>query len=272
MVKQLLVMVCLSGTLLAQVTPASGPAHIADNSFLVEEAYNQEYGVVQHIQSFTKFWDSGAYTYSFTQEWPFNPAPRHQFSYTIMGLNGGFGEGFGFGDIALNYRYQLAQTDVAAFAPRFSVLLPTGDSRIRRGAGGTGVQFNLPLSIKHNRKLATHWNIGGTLIPAAKNEIGDTAALHGYHAAQSFIYFVRPTFNLMLETVFNSSESVVSSRQTQRENTTFISPGVRWAWNLNNGVQIVPGIGVPIGVGRASGEAGVIFYLSIEHPFKKRRD
>lgn len=28
------------------------PKKIADNSFLLEEAYNQEKGVVQHIQSF----------------------------------------------------------------------------------------------------------------------------------------------------------------------------------------------------------------------------
>ncbi|HUS20121.1 MAG TPA: hypothetical protein VMZ25_10765, partial [Terriglobales bacterium] len=48
---------------------------IEDNSFLIEEAYNQEHGVVQHIQSFTRTWNSQDWVYSFTQEWPFNPAP-----------------------------------------------------------------------------------------------------------------------------------------------------------------------------------------------------
>ncbi len=252
----------------------AAPAPIADNSFLIEEAYNQEYGVVQHIQSFTRMWESGDYVYSFTQEWPFNPAPRHQLSYTILGSHaeGVAGSGFGIGDIALNYRYQVLQNDELAFAPRFSVLLPTGDPRYGRGAGGVGVQFNLPLSLTHSKKLVTHWNLGGTIIPGAENEAGDSAGSYGYHAGQSFIYLARQNFNLMLETVFNSTESVLSPGQTQRENSIFVNPGVRWAWNLKNGMQIVPGIGVPVGLGPSQDEAGLIFYLSIEHPFKKRRD
>jgi hypothetical protein len=38
---------------------SSAPAApgIQDNSFLVEEAYNQNFGVVQHISSFTRFFD-----------------------------------------------------------------------------------------------------------------------------------------------------------------------------------------------------------------------
>jgi len=36
-------------------TPAPG---IQDNSFLVEEAYNQNFGVVQHISSFTRSFES----------------------------------------------------------------------------------------------------------------------------------------------------------------------------------------------------------------------
>jgi hypothetical protein len=37
--------------------PAAQPG-IQDNSFLVEEAYNQNFGVVQLISSFTCFWNS----------------------------------------------------------------------------------------------------------------------------------------------------------------------------------------------------------------------
>ena len=33
--------------------------------------------------------------------------------------------------------------------------------------------------------------------------------------------------------------------------STFLSPGVRWAYNFRNGLQIVPGIAVPLGVGAA---------------------
>src|SRR5262249_28473234 len=55
---------------------------IQDNSFLVEEAYNQERGVVQHISGFTYFSDSKDWAYTFTQEWPV-PGLRHQLSYTL---------------------------------------------------------------------------------------------------------------------------------------------------------------------------------------------
>jgi hypothetical protein len=50
-----------------------------------------------------------------------------------------------------------------------------------------------------------------------------------------------------------------------------VSPGVRWAHNFKNGLQIVPGVAVPVGVGSSQGEVGVIFYLSFEHPFGKRK-
>jgi hypothetical protein len=270
MVKRTVVLFLVScASVFAQQTPPQEPG-IADNSFLIEEGYNQEFGVVQHIQSLSRMWDSGDYVYSFTQEWPFNPAPRHQLSYTVQGIGAeSASDGFGIGDIALNYRYQLVQNDRAAFAPRLSLLLPTGDEAQGRGAGGAGVQFNLPLSLDHNEKLVTHWNLGGTIIPSAKDGFGSEAASYGYNAGQSFIFRTHNRFHLMLETVFNSSEAVVGPGQTQRENTIFISPGIRWAHNFSNGLQIVPGIGVPAGVGPSQGDVCVIFYLSIEHAFKR---
>src|ERR1041384_2418257 len=56
---------------------------IMDNSFLVEEAYNQEPGVVQHI--FTTFYsvtrsaghDEHAWASAFTQEWPIFSQRHH---------------------------------------------------------------------------------------------------------------------------------------------------------------------------------------------------
>jgi hypothetical protein len=255
---------------------AAGAAEpeIADNSFLVEEAYNQEYGVVQHIQTFQRTWDSGHYVYSFTQEWPFNPAPRHQLSYTIFAVHDGGtpGSGFGIGDIALNYRYQLVQNDRWAFSPRVSVLLPTGDSSQGRGAGGTGVQFNLPVSITHSPRWVTHWNVGGTLIPHARNAAGQSAAVHGFNLGQSFIYRPHHRFNVMLETVLSASEDVIAPGKTLRTREAFVNPGVRWAYNLKNGTQLVPGISVPVGFGPSQGERGIFLYFSIEHPFGKARD
>ncbi len=237
----------------------------------MEEAYNQEYAVVQHISSFTRLWPSGQWAYTFTQEWPFNPRPRHQLSYTIPIVNPGVGSGTGLGDIALNYRYQLLGNGSArvAFAPRFSLLLPSGNYRLGRGAGGVGYQGSLPLSVVLTKKLVTHWNVGTTIVPRARNPLDQRAATLGYNLGQSFVWLVHPRVNLMLETVWNSAEVVVSPGITKRANSLLLNPGVRWAQNFNSGLQIVYGVAAPIGLGPSAGEKGVFLYLSFEHPFKK---
>ena len=38
---------------------------------------------------------------------------------------------------------------------------------------------------------------------------------------------------------------------------------------LQDGLQIVPGIAMPIGVGPSAGEKSVLIYLSFEHPFRE---
>jgi len=49
---------------------SGGARPIEDNSFLIEEAYNQEAGVVQHISTFALQRGTRAWVYAFTQEWP----------------------------------------------------------------------------------------------------------------------------------------------------------------------------------------------------------
>jgi hypothetical protein len=200
---------------------------IQDNSFLVEEAYNQELGVVQHIQTFQRSWQTHEWTYGFTQEWPFNPAPKHQLSYTIIGLNSADGTGTGLGDVFLNYRYQLVGSGESkyAFAPRLSLILPTGDYKRGHGAGGIGYQVMLPFSWVHNSKLTTHWNLGSTVTPSQKNSAGETAKTYGVNAGQSFVWNLNSRVNLLMETVWNTSENVISKDQKEREHSVFINPG-----------------------------------------------
>jgi len=256
--------------------PASQPLKtpgIQDNSFLVEEAYNQEFGVVQHISSFTRFWNSKDWAYSFTQEWPVPGDSRHQLSYTLLVQESGSfpGSGAGIGDVVINYRYQLIGNGSArlAFAPRVSLLLPTGDTRVGRGSGGVGLQTMLPFSFVVNRKLVTHWNFGATVIPNANNADQQEARSVGYNLGQSLIYLARPRFNVMLETLFVNFQSVVGHNQTEWSRTLLLNPGVRWSYNFKNGLQIVPGVGVPVGIGPSAGEKGIFLYLSFEHPFRK---
>ena len=69
------------GALIASEPLAKG---IQDNSFFIEEAYNQEPGVVQHIFNLAIDFTNGSREIapSFTQEWPVF-SQTHQFSYTI---------------------------------------------------------------------------------------------------------------------------------------------------------------------------------------------
>jgi len=167
----------------AEARAAGEPvAPLEDNSFLLEEAYNQEPHVVQHIFNWVRFEPEGDYVLAFSQEWPLF-GQRHQIAYSIPFESlGGPGRGAGFGDFEIQHRYQWLGIDGGrlAAAPEFTLLLPTGDSGEDHGAGATG------------------------------SEIGH---------------------------------------------------------DFENGLQIVPGIAFPIGIGASSGDAGVLLYLSFEHGF-----
>src|ERR1043165_8843946 len=93
-------LVCAPAVFAQQTTK---PEPISDNSFLIEEAYNQEPGVVQHINTFMRT-RGGDWVYTFTQEWPVM-SMKHQFSFTAAELN--LDHKKGVGDTAINYRYQL---------------------------------------------------------------------------------------------------------------------------------------------------------------------
>src|SRR5687768_2707678 len=87
----------------AQSSPAPEAPGIQDNSFLIEEAYNQEQGIVQHISIFRSYRGSSDFDAAFTQEWPLGGI-THQLSYDLPVVR--FGRETGIGDIRLNYRYQ----------------------------------------------------------------------------------------------------------------------------------------------------------------------
>jgi hypothetical protein len=259
--------------------PAARPAPVApvtddetpiqDNSFLIEEAYNQETGVVQHITTFQRDMRSASWGLSFTQEWP-APSQTHQLSVTLPGLRIDAtpgGDQAGLGDIALNYRYQLRSRGRTAISPRFSVYLPTGNHKLGRGAGAVGYQVNVPVSVEINRRLTTHLNAGATVVPGAKNQLDESATTWGANLGQSLIWLLHPRFNGMLEVLYTRTNAVVGDGRTEGANGLWINPGVRGAFNFKNGLQIVPGLAFPIGVGPSAGQRAVFIYLSFEHPF-----
>jgi len=226
----------------AQSVGAQSPA-IADNSFLIEEAYNQEQGVVQHISAWQRVLRSAAWAYSFTQEWPLG-GQTHQLSYTLPVQRTASPSATGFSDAALNYRYQLRRADArVAIAPRLSLILPTGNSARGLGSGHAGAQLNVPASVMLTAALVSHWNAGVTALPR----------LTTYNLGSSMIWLARPTFNVMLEVTWTG--------QGRGAHDVVVNPGVRWAHNFSSGLQIVPGVAFPDG-------KSAFLYLSFEHRFR----
>ena len=235
---------------LAAPLVAQEPAHIADNSFLIEEAYNQEPGVVQHISTFAREETDGSWEYGFTQEWPLT-GMRHQLSYTVPLVHPD-GIGTGLGDVALTYRYQaLGQGGTGLHvAPRLALLVPTGSEEHGRGSGSLAFEGNLPVSYVVSNAFAIHSNTGIGLDT-------DSGALDARLGA-SGILRVRRWVNFMLETVWES----------QREDVLLLNPGVRWAFDVAGGLQVVPGLAYTIAVGPGASDA-LFLYLSFEHPFRR---
>lgn len=244
---------------------------LQDNSFLVEEAYNQERGVVQHALTWELQPGRGTWTATFAQEWPL-PSQRHQLSYSLPAsrIEQGTGHASGIGDAGVHYRLQVGG-GAWALAPRLSVLLPLGDERRALGTGGFGVQSNLPISVTWGPRFVTHTNLGLTWHPRARNEPGERAAVRGYSAGQSVVWLARPRFNLLLEAVWVREGAVTAPGVARASDEAFASPGARWRFDCEGGTQVVPGIAFPVGVGPTAGHRGVYAYLSVEHSFRRPR-
>ena len=214
---------------------------IADNSFLIEEAYNQEEGVVQHIFNAYYSADSGTrgWTFVFTQEWPVF-SQNHQFSFTIPSFhnhNEGQRES-GVGDMLLNYRYQALYEEEhgIAFAPRLSLIVPTGNRRTGTGNGVVGVQSSLPFSKKVSDHVALHANLGLTYYPQVRlpldapgNPLSERTSFLNYNLGASAVYAVTSRFHLMLEWLGLSQQSLDGNGNRSRAFSSILSPGIRTA-------------------------------------------
>ena len=252
---------------------------IDDDSFLIEEAYNQEAGVVQHIfiATYNKDSQNRGWNFNFTQEWPVF-SQDHQFSYSVPSSHfiDGADRIYGIGDILLNYRYQaLEEGDVKpAFAPRFSLILPTGNRNRGTGNGVVGYQWGLPFSKKLASRFAMHANLGLTYLPGVRARLdGSTGALSpkrslvSYNLGASAIFAILPRLYLMLEWVGPFEESINDRGKATRDFMPILSPGFRAAVVNEEKLQVVVGAAAPIGLNHNANNVGALLYLSIEHNF-----
>ena len=258
-----------------------GQPAIEDNSMLIEEAFNQEAGIIQHISNFVL--NDGNFAYSYTQEIPLADV-KHQLSFgisyaslkkptNITDLTHSYITN-GLGDLFVNYRPLLfGKDDWALVIPRFSLIVPTGNSRYGLGSGSWGGQFNLAVTKRLGPKITTHYNAGYTLMTKADHfaisEDGQPTLLYEKNMATtnfgaSAIWLVANKFNLMVEYVSMYGKEMQDSGLLTRLNTSIINPGFRFAIDIGK-VQIVPGAGVPFNFANGKYEsAGAFIYLSIE--------
>jgi len=255
--KTIAVVVLLAGRAGAQPA-APDEWKITDNSFLVEEAFNQESGIVQHIFAFQQL-SVRDWLFTFTQEWP-APGTRHQLSYTIPAQSTDGTRGLG--DVLINYRLQVIDEGPGrpAFAPRVSAILPSGSTKV--GAGTHGVQVNLPFS-KRCGDFYFHGNAG-----ASWQWTHDDTRLTSPSAAGSIVYRAKQMLNLMLEGVVAGLAAETQRGEARRTTATTISPGVRGGWNVSDDKQIVIGAAVPTTWGAGQSDTAVLLYFSYEGPVK----
>ena len=264
--------------------------HLKDNSYLIEESYNQEQGVVQHIFNWVGFWthnqgQSREFSWQYTCEIPIG-SEKHQFSFQFPMLqfvdipDGGLSEEQGgVGDMQLNYRYQLLMEDehgwVPAVSPRVSLILPTGDKTRGLGNGEYGFQFNLPIS-KQIEPFAFHFNAGytttpGVTLPLDSGLLSAPRDLNGYNLGASVIWLVNYDFNLMLEWVLFYNEDIDGIGFPANTTEIIVNPAFRWAVWTSDDIQWVLGLGVPIGLSEDAPDIGVFGYMSVEHRAKKEK-
>lgn len=235
---------------------------VEDNSFLVEEAYNQEPGVVQFINVYQKNKETNDWNYTFINEIPMG-SQSHQFSYELPFIHTDSSSSTDIGDVKFNYRYEFFRSDKIVTTGRFSVKTPTGKYDKGMGTGQTGQEVSLVSSVIISDKWVQHWNMGASYTPNSKNTSGAQADNSNFFFGNSNVYLFTDNLNFMLETVVTSTESTTADKKTEWSSSVILSPSLRYAIDYKDW-QFVPGLALPTGVGQNVGSVQYLVYLSIE--------
>jgi hypothetical protein len=248
--------------------PLTTFAAIEDNSFLLEEAFNQEWGVYQFIQKYQTSERAKGYEYTSDGEIPITDK-THQFSYSFSYARP---ESPGHGavsDMTLNYRIQPYNKDGILLADRFGLIVPTGNVEKGTGSGVYGFEFMQAATIAISEQFTTHFNFGFDVLPNAKTaNIDKRRTLTGFTGGSSVVYLMNDNFNVLLEGLLQSGQSTLPDGTITAQTTFTINPGLRWAMDFDwKEAQVVQGISFPTELLNRPQEHGVLFYLSIEPKF-----
>lgn len=234
------------------------PMSIEDNSFLIEEAFNQSSGVIQYtlINQLT----NGSTNFNFECEFPLK-RELHQLSFSIPAkLDQSF---FGLEDLVISYRPLLSgRHRWVMVAPRFSLVIPTGKFSRGFGSGLFGLEWNLALTKRLSRGLITHVNLGSshllnnTELATLPEDKTRENRLQNRFAGASLILALARNCDFMTE--FKATNEVKGNWNLAA------NPGFRFLLKVKE-FAIVPGISSPLEW--RSGKpmlSQILVYLSIE--------
>jgi Putative MetA-pathway of phenol degradation len=269
----LAVLTLFSGVTVQAAEPIDG---FEDNGFLVEEAYNQGRGEVQHTFSavYTNDFRRRGWSFNFEQEWwLFTEDHQIAFSIPFYHLQEEGEKPRGVGDILIEYRYQLTKEgpNIPAVAPQFSLILPTGNRDKGTGNGVVGYEWSIAASKKVASRLALHANLGLIYLPKVRAPLDDDQRLSpkrslvSYEVGASVVFALSSNVHMLLEWVGEFEEEINNQGKKERDFKAILSPGIRAAVINKDGLQTVVGVGIPIGVTGPADNYGVFLYFSVEH-------
>lgn len=246
--RSLLLFILLTGPVLARVE---------DNSFLLEEAYNQNPGEIQLIQRYQTFQHERP-EYGVEIEAPITDN-THQFSLAI-------GRQENLSDLEVGYRFQAINVEGKMLTEGLRIILPTGSLRNESDHGVVGYEWLQSATVVFNEKISNHWNLGVRVYPNAESpSTSDDRTLTNFIGGTSLVYYYQEDLNFLLEGLFESEEMIDDRGEIESEVRFTLNPGVRFAWNIDwQKSQIVPGIAFPVVFNDEKTNPGVFFYFSWE--------
>lgn len=244
--------------------PTAAADFIIDNSFLVEEAVNQDPGVIQTTLNWVRSGD-GDWESAVGQDWPL-ASHRHQFSWSLP-WNGGQLP-LSVGQAVVSYRYQISDVskETLGIGARVSAILPTDRDGEEHGVG---LQAAVPVTAEW-RRLHLHANAGVTWTRQRSSEHPQRTSLVSPYFAGSVIWPTASMFQVMLEDVVEFEAFLDAGARRRRNTTMTISPGLRGAFNVGRN-QIVVGAAVPVDATTDGQSVSVLGYFSFEGPFRRSR-
>lgn len=265
-----------------------GQPYLEDNSMLIDEAFNQEAGIIQHISNMVV--SDKMLNYSYTQEIPL-VSHKHQlsftFSYAWLKKTGQYtipagipASTSGFGDIMLSYHPLIAgKHNWALIVPRITIIFPTGNAPSGFGNGGWGSQLNVAVTKRLSKKITAHTNTGYTYIIHADHylyESNGTPAnryeknITSVNLGASLVWLAHKKMHLLTEYILSCGKRIGDDGHLINDQLMTVNPGIRYAFDVGK-VQIVPGAGIPLNFSNGAFEsAGTFFYLSVEPCYAMR--